>query len=59
MESRIYLRIPQSGYYPLFIQNKSLLEEKLVEKPHIQTIHRGMTLTMAKQEDKYCIPTLR
>ena len=47
------------GDYPVFIPNKSLLAEKLVEEAHLQTIHGGVTLTMARTRDQYWIPTLR
>ena len=45
--------------YLVFIPNKSVLAEKLVEEAHLQTIHRGVALTMAKIRDQYWIPTLR
>ena len=45
--------------YPVFIPNKSVLEEKLVEEAHSQTIHRWVALTMAKIKDQCWIPTLR
>ena len=44
------------GDYPVFILNKSLLAE---EEAHLQTIHGGVTLTMARIRDQYWIPTLR
>ena len=47
------------GDYPVFIPNKSLLAEKIVEEAHLQTIHGGVTLTMARIRDQYWIPTLR
>ena len=47
------------GDYSAFIPNKSLLAEKLVEETHLQTIHGGVTLTMARIRDQYWIPTLR
>ena len=47
------------GDYPVFIPNKSLLAEKLIEEAHLQTIHGGVTLTMARIRDQYWIPTLR
>ena len=47
------------GDYPVLIQNKSLLAEKLVEEAHVQTIHGRVTLTMAKTRDQYWIPTFR
>ena len=43
----------------MFIANKSLLAEKIVEEAHLQTIHGGVTLTMARTRDQYWIPTLR
>ena len=43
----------------MFIANKSLLAEKIVEEAHLQTIHGGVTLTMASTRDQYWIPTLR
>ena len=45
--------------YPVFIQSKSVLAEKLVEEAHLQTIHGEVTLTMAKIRNQYWIPTLR
>ena len=50
---------PIQGDYPVFIPNKSVLAEKLVEEAHLQTIHGGVTLTMARIRDQYWIPTLR
>ena len=47
------------GDYPVFIPNKSLLAEKIVEEAHLQTIHWGVILTMARKRDQYRIPTLR
>ena len=47
------------GDYPVFIRNKSLLAEKIVEKAHLQIIHGRVTLTMARIRDQYWIPTLR
>ena len=37
------------GDYPVFILNKSLLAE---EEAHLQTIHGGVTLTMARIRDR-------
>ena len=45
--------------YPTFVPRESKLVEKLVEEAHIQTIHGGVTLTMAKVRSKYWVPTLR
>ena len=47
------------GDYPVFIPNKSLRAEKLVEEAHLQIIHGGVALTVAKIRDQYWIPTLR
>ena len=47
------------GYYLVFIPNKSVLAEKLVERAHLQAIHGGVTLTMARIRDQYFILTLR
>ena len=49
----------RQGYCPVFIPNKSVLAEKLVEKAPLQTIHRGLILAMARIRDQYWIPTLR
>ena len=40
------------GDCAVFIPNKSVLAEKLVEELHLQTIHGRMTLTMAKIRDQ-------
>ena len=45
--------------YLVFIPNKSVLAEKLVEEAHLQTIHGGVTLAMVKIRDQYWIPILR
>ena len=47
------------GDHPVFIPNKSLLAERLVEEVHLQTIQGGVTLTMARIRDQCWIPTLR
>ena len=48
-----------TGDYPIFIPKATLLAEKLVEEPHYQTLHRGVTLTMAKTGARFWIPHLR
>ena len=63
------LKMNQEGIYechgriqgdcPVFIPNKSLPAEKVVEETHLQTIHGGVTLTMARARDQCWIPTLR
>ena len=39
--------------YPVFIPNKSVLAEKLVEEAHLQAIHGGVKLKMVKIRDQY------
>ena len=46
------------GEYPIFVPRESKLAEKLVEEAHIQTIHGGVTLTMAKVRSKYWVRQL-
>ena len=41
------------GDYPVFIPNKSVLVEKLVEEGNLQTIHGGVTLTMVRIRHQY------
>ena len=43
----------------MFIPNKSVLAEKLVEEAHLQRIYGEVTLTMARIRYHYWIPTLR
>ena len=52
-----YSRI--QGEYPIFVPRKSKLVEKLIEEAHIQTIHGGVTLTVAKARSKNWVSTLR
>ena len=40
------------GDYPVLIPNKSSLAEKLVEEAQLQTIHGGVTLTIARIRDQ-------
>ena len=47
------------GDYPVFRSIRSVLVEKLVEEAHLETMHRRVTLTMARIKDQYWIPTLR
>ena len=66
---QLNLKMNQEGIYkchgriqgdcPVFIPNKSVLTEKLVEEAHLQTIHRGVTLIIYRIRDQYWIPTLR
>ena len=43
----------------MFIPNKLVLAEKLVEEAHLQRIYGEVTLTMASIKDHYSIATLR
>ena len=54
---KFYSRI--QGQYPIFVPRESRLAEKLTEKAHIQTIHRGVTLNIAKIRSKYWVSRLR
>ena len=47
------------GEHQLFAPRESKLPEKLVEETYIQTIHGGVTLTMAKVRSKCWVPTIR
>ena len=47
------------GDYHVFFPNKSVLAETLLEEVHLQTFHRGVTLTMVKRRDQCWITTLR
>ena len=47
------------GEYPFFLPREFILAEKLAEEAHIQTIHGGVTLTMAKVRSKCLVLTLR
>ena len=52
--SRLYTK-----RFSSFIPSKSVLAETLVEEAHLQLIHRGATLTMARVRYQNWIPTLR
>ena len=49
---------PIQEEYQIFVPRESKLAE-LIEEAHIQTIHGGVTLIMAKVRSKYWVPTLR
>ena len=51
--SRSYTR-RLSSIYP-----KKSVAETLVEEAHLQTVHGGVILTMARIRDQYWIPALR
>ena len=47
------------GQYPVYLPAESLFTRKLVQRIHAETLHGGVSLTMAAIREKYWIPTLR
>ena len=47
------------GDFPIYLPDNDLYTEKLVEHSHIETLHGGVSLTMAKVREIYWIPRLR
>ena len=47
------------GDYPIYLPDNALFKKKLVMHAHLQTLHGGVSLTMAKIGEKYGIPRLR
>ena len=47
------------GEYPMFLPNYLPYLEKLVERVHLDTLHGGIGLTMAKIRENHWIPRLR
>ena len=47
------------GVYPTYLSDIGTFAEKLVAEAHIDTLHGGMLLTMAKIRELYWIPRLR
>ena len=47
------------GDYPIYIPTDSLLAEKTVQKNHIRTIHRRVSLTMREVRKNYWVPKLQ
>lgn len=48
-----------TGEFPIYLPTKSILAEKLVTDAHLQTLHGGVSLTMAKIREKWWVPRLR
>ena len=46
------------GKFPIYLPDDSLFTMKLVEEAHLQTLHGGVTLTMAKIRETYWVPRL-
>ena len=47
------------GDYPIYLPFRNNISAKLVEQAHLQTLHGGVALTMAKVRDYFWIPKLR
>ena len=47
------------GDYPIYLPYDALFSKRLVLHAHLQTLHEGVSLTMAKIRQKYRIPRLR
>ena len=47
------------GKYPIYLPADSMFTRKLVHRMHVETLHGGVTLTMAAVREDYWVPTLR
>ena len=47
------------GKYPIYLPDDALFTRRLVEQAHLQTLHGGVGLIMAKIREKYWVPRLR
>ena len=47
------------GDYTIYLPDDDLFSEKLVARAHENTLHGGVSLTMAKVKEKYWVPRLR
>lgn len=47
------------GDYPIYLPDDDLFNKKLVTSANENTLHRGVSLTMAKVRGKYWLPQLR
>ena len=47
------------GSYPIYLDDTTPYTRKLVERSHLDTLHGGVTLTMAKVRERYWVPRLR
>ena len=41
------------GDYPIYLSDEAPFSKKLVKHVHTQTLHRGVSLTMAKIRERY------
>ena len=47
------------GEKPMYLPSSAKFTEELVKDAHIQSLHGGVGLTMARVRDKYWVPRLR
>ncbi|XP_046863157.1 uncharacterized protein LOC124456893 [Xenia sp. Carnegie-2017] len=47
------------GKFPIYLPDDTLFNVKLVEDAHLETLHGGVILTMAKVRERYWVPRLR
>ena len=47
------------GKFPVYLPADALFTRKLVQRIHVETLHGGVTLTMAAIREEYWIPKLR
>ena len=47
------------GMYPVYLPADSMFTRKLVQRIHAETLHGGVSLTMAAVRESYWIPKLR
>ena len=47
------------GKYPIYLPADSMFTRKLVHRIYVETLHGGVTLTMAAVREDYWVPTLR
>ena len=47
------------GRYPVYLPVDALFKRKLVQRIHVETLHGGVSLTMAAVREQYWIPILR
>ncbi len=47
------------GQYPIYLPRDAKLTEKLVQRVHGETLHGGVSLTMAAVREQFWVPRLR
>ena len=48
-----------TGKYPIYLPQEALFTEKLVQRAHLQTLHGGVIMTMARVREQYWVLRLR